>query len=181
MCIDGPVHRALKIADMSEFQILRAELERMEASIAEIRKQELDVDDRLAEVQTEKDDLVTQRAALEEAANLIRQRLGRPASSIVVQLQTSRPARPQPAAVVPRRTIRQGTKRDQFLAVIKPLFENDERSARRQAIKQAALDAGLFEDAQNIESTVSTNLTHLKAAGYITTDHRGTWTWTGIR
>ncbi len=92
--VDSRVPPGLDASDMSGPPMLRAELERMEASIAEVRKQELGVDDRLAEIQKEKDDLVATRAALEEAAALMRQRLGRPASSIVVQLTSSQPISP---------------------------------------------------------------------------------------
>lgn len=179
--VDSRVHQELDPASMSE-TILRNQLDQIEASITEVRKQELGVDDRLAEIQKEKDELVATRAALEEAGNLIRQRLGRPASSIVVQLSTSRPARPQqPVALVPRRKTRPDSKRDRHLAVLKPLMENEQRSASRQDIKQAWLDAGLLEGSQNIESAVSGMLTHFKNYGFITTDNRGTWTWIGLR
>jgi hypothetical protein len=179
--VDRVVRGELETPAMSELQILRSELERMEASIAEVRKQELGVDDRLAEIQKEKDDLVATRAALEKAAALMRECLGRPASSIVVQLSTSRPVRPQAIAMVPRKNTRPGSKRDQHLAVLKPLFENESRSASRQEIKQAWLDAGLLEGSENIESAVSGMLTHFKNYGHITTDNRGTWTWIGLR
>jgi hypothetical protein len=179
--VDTPVPGALDDSAMSGKPVLRDELERMEARIAEIRKEELGVDDRLAEIQREKDDLVEARAALEEAAVLMRQRLGRPAPSIVVQLTTNRPTRPQPAIVVPRKTIRQGTRRDQFLSVIKPLLLENGGSAGRQAIRQAWLEAGLFEDVENVDSSLSAALHHLKNAGHITTDYRGTWTWIGLR
>src|SRR4051812_16152845 len=82
--VDSRVHRELETPIMSD--ILRDELERIEGRIAEVRRQELAVDDELAEIQRKKDDLVETRVALEEAAAVIRQRLGRPASSIIVQL-----------------------------------------------------------------------------------------------
>src|SRR4051812_47581705 len=109
--VDSPVPRALDTLDMSASPVLREQLERIEAGIAEIRKQELDVDTRLGEVQKEKDELVAARVTLEEAANLLRNRLGAPAASIGVRLPMAQPVRlsePQPGRVPRRRSVRAG-------------------------------------------------------------------------
>lgn len=179
--IDTSVHAAVVDSGMSEKPVLRTQLEGMEAEIANIRKQELGVDDRLVEIQREKDDLVATRIALEAAVNLLRQHLGRPAGSVVVQLAASQPTRPQPVAVVPRRKIREGNRIDQFLSVLRPLMIANDGAATRQAIKQAWSDAGLFEEMKNVDSTCDGMISRIKHGGYITTDYRGTWTWTGIR
>jgi hypothetical protein len=148
--VDTPVPTALDDSVMKESQRLQAELEGIEARIAELSKDELGAYERLTEVQRETDDLRTARVALEEAANVIRQCLGRPAASIVVRLATSQP---KPTAV-PRRRIRDGTRIDRFLAVLEPLMTLNGGSATRQVIKQTWLEAGLFEGMENIESTL---------------------------
>jgi hypothetical protein len=179
--IDTSVHAAVVDSGMSDKPVLRAQLEGMETAIAELRQQELAVDDELADAQGRKDDLVEARAALEEAVVLLRKRLGRPASAIVVELSTNRPAKSQPVTVVPRRRLRHGTRRDQFRAVLEPLMIANGGTAGRQAIRQAWLEAGLFEDMENIDSVLSGALHHLRNAGYIDTDYHGTWTWIGLR
>src|SRR5436190_23314977 len=101
--VDSRPPAALETEDMgSGSPVLRAELERIEASIAEIRKQELDVDTRLGDVQQEKNELAAARRALEDAANVLRSTLTRSVpSQTVVPFPTSPSQRhgPQP---VPR-------------------------------------------------------------------------------
>lgn len=178
---DTAVQVALSDSDMSKSQRLQAELEVMEGRIAELLKDEFGAYERLIEAQREKDDVVQARITVEEAANVIREALGRPAASIVVRQPTGQPTKSKPSAVVPRRQIQEGTRLDQFLTVLRPLMMEHGGLASRQEIRQAWDEAGLFEEMKNVDSTVDSMLSRLKGGGYITTEYRGTWKWTGIR
>jgi hypothetical protein len=96
-------------------------------------------------------------------------------------VHASRPARKSAVAPSRRKGTRPGSKRDQCAEILKSLCENETRSANRSEIKEAWLEAGLFDEAVNLESAVAGMLTHLKNYGYITSNNRGTWTWIGLR
>jgi hypothetical protein len=155
----------------------------MEATIAEIRKQELDVDTRLGEIRREKDELAAARGALEEAANVLRRRLARSAPPTVIQFPTS-PGHAGPLSVPPNRSRRNGARPESGIgrsfAVVKNLMTPQGGSARRSQIIEKLREAKLLGDGLNAAERASTILSKLKHHGYVTTDNHGMWSLTGI-
>jgi hypothetical protein len=169
---------------MSPSPVLHDQLMRMEATIAEIRKQELDVDTRLGEIRREKDELAAARGALEEAANVLRSRLARSAPPTVIQFPTSPGQHTGPLSVPPNRSRRKGARPESGIgrsfAVVKNLMTPQGGSARRSQIVEKLREAKLVGDGLNAAERASTILSKLKHHGYVTTDNNGTWSLTGV-
>jgi hypothetical protein len=169
---------------MSASPLLHDQLIRMESTIAEIRRQELDVDTRLGEIQREKDELAAARGALEEAANVLRSRLTRSMPPTVVQFpaSTSQHAGLRPASVPQNPPRRKGMRPESGIGrsyeVIKNLMIPQGGSARRGQIIERLREAELVGDGPGASEMASTILTKLKHRGYVTTDNHGTWSLT---
>src|SRR5690242_7662406 len=160
---------------MSSSPVLHNQLMRMEAAIAEIRKQELDVDARLGEIRQEKDELAAARGALEEAANVLRSRLARSAPPTVIQFPTSPGQNAGPLSVPPNQSRRKGARPNSGIgrsfAILKNLMASQGGSARRSQIIDKLREAKLLGDGPNTAERASETLTRLKHHGYITTDN----------
>jgi hypothetical protein len=169
---------------MSPSPLLYDQLMRMEAAIAEIRKQELDVDTRLGEIRREKDELAATRGALEEAANVLRSRLAGSVPPTVVQFPASPSQHAGPLSVPPNRSRRKGARPESGIgrsfAIVKNLMTSQGGSARRSQIIDKLREAKLLGDGPKTAGRASEILSQLKHHGYITTDNKGTWSLTGV-
>jgi hypothetical protein len=92
-----------------------------------------------------------------------------------------RPAASRSENSQPTRSTRLNSKRDQCAKIIKSLSENGTRSVKRQEIKRAWSEAGIFDGSMNEESMLAGLLHHLHNYGQISTDYKGNWSWIGLR